>query len=62
MNSEVFYPLKATADIIIVEVLEWTDDYVVVTDDLENEYTLKWWNQYGYYRGSVNELEGFIAS
>jgi len=61
LTKEVFIPKSDSKDHIIVEFLHhdsWEDALVVGYKD--KEYKLHWINQYSYYVGNIDGIDGYI--
>ena len=56
---ELFYALNSSKDDFFVDVWYYGDEYLEV-EYQGKEYKLPWWPQYGYYRGEVNGIEGYV--
>ena len=60
MFTEVFIPVNQLKDSFLVDLIKCDMDTLTVEYKGE-EYYLPWWEQYGYYRGKVGDIEGYIV-
>ena len=56
---ERFYALSSSKDDFFVDVMYYGEEALEV-EYKGDTYIIAWWPEYGYYRGVVNGIEGFI--